>query len=87
MVVAYHVTETIVCHCFEVTEEQIRLLVDTVELQTFEEVSLHTGAGSGCTACRCRIRRMLAGPSITCGLADHCSQCGFHVAQCDCQTP
>jgi len=85
MSVVSRVTDTFVCHCFEVTEEQIRLLIDAVELQTVEEVSSHTGAGTGCTACRYRILRMLAGQPFTCGLADPCDRCGTCGGQCNCQ--
>lgn len=86
MAIGYHVSETVVCHCYAVTEQQIRLLMDAQALQTVEEVSLHTGAGTGCTACQCRIRRILAGQPISCGVVDACGLCGVHGGQCACQT-
>lgn len=77
-------TETLVCSCYDVTEGQIRRFIETFDTQTVEEVALHTGAGTGCTACHCRIRRMLAGLPATCSAADTCGTCGFHSTVCQC---
>jgi bacterioferritin-associated ferredoxin len=76
--------DSLVCYCYEVTEAQIRHFIETFDTQTVEEVTRHTGAGNGCTACHCRIRRMLAGLPATCGASDTCSTCGFSACSCEC---
>ena len=77
--------DTLVCSCYEVTETQIRRSIDAFDTQTIEQVALHTRAGTGCTACHYRIRRMLAGLPATCGAADLCSACGLSACSCECK--
>jgi bacterioferritin-associated ferredoxin len=74
-----------VCHCYEVSEAVIRATIDENGAQSMEEVTLHTQAGSACTACHCRIRRMLAGLSPQCSPFELCSECGFNTTQCACK--
>jgi bacterioferritin-associated ferredoxin len=74
-----------VCHCYEVTEADIRSVIRKIDAQSVEEVTLHTRAGAGCTACHYRIRRMLAGLASTCGPFETCTECGFDQNHCDCQ--
>lgn len=50
----------IVCHCMNITASDIRGAVQTGRHGSMREVSRCTGAGAGCTACRGRIRRMIA---------------------------
>lgn len=76
------IADVLVCYCYEVTETEIRRIIDTNEARTVEEVTVRTCAGSGCTACHCRIRRMLAGLPATC---DTCADCGFLVELCACR--
>lgn len=78
-------TSDFVCYCYEVTEAKIRATIDQHGAQSVEEVTLHTQAGSGCTACHCRIRRMLAGLSPKCSRFELCSECGFNTSQCACK--
>jgi bacterioferritin-associated ferredoxin len=74
-----------VCHCYEVTEVAIRSTIESIDAQSVEEVTLHTRAGAGCTACHCRIRRMLAGLAPTCGPFETCAECGYDQDRCECK--
>jgi bacterioferritin-associated ferredoxin len=77
--------ETLVCHCYEVTEEQIQRSIQSFDTQTVEEIARLTNAGNGCTACHYRIQRLLAGLPPTCAAADLCDTCGFHTTACECK--
>ena len=85
MAVGLQTTDVLVCHCFEVTESEIRRVIDTVDSQSVEDVRRHTAAGDGCTACHCRIRRMLAGLPASCGIYEVCAGCGFAETECACK--
>lgn len=50
----------IVCHCLNVTASDIHDAVRAGDAADIRDVSTCTGAGTGCTACRTRIRRMIA---------------------------
>lgn len=50
----------IVCHCLRVSRTEINEAIESGEVQTVRCVMRKTSAGSGCTACHCTIRRMLA---------------------------
>lgn len=50
----------IVCHCLRVSRTEINEAIDAGEVQTVKCVMRKTRAGSGCMACHCTIRRMLA---------------------------
>jgi NAD(P)H-nitrite reductase large subunit len=78
------VADAVVCHCYEVTESQILRMIDTDGAGTVEEVTSRTCAGSGCTACHWRIRRMLAGLPATCPTDEVCVNCGFESGGCAC---
>lgn len=54
-------TDRIVCHCLRVTESEISGAVVVAELETVKQVMDFTGAGSGCTACHCAIKKLLGG--------------------------
>jgi len=84
MSVGQQPVETLVCYCYDVTEEQIQRSIQTFDTQTVEEVARLTRAGTGCTACHCRIRRMLAGLPASC-TAEMCVTCGFHTSDCECK--
>lgn len=49
----------LVCHCLGVTKSQIRTTVELYGAATLDEVVDRTCAGTGCTACHCRIRKLL----------------------------
>lgn len=53
-------TERIICHCLRVTECEIRSSIAVGDLDSVKKVMDFTGAGSGCTACHCAIKRLLA---------------------------
>ncbi|REK10751.1 MAG: (2Fe-2S)-binding protein [Planctomycetota bacterium] len=84
MSVGQEIAGTLVCHCFEVTEEQVRSAIDAGKC-TLEDISSITSAGDGCMACVYRLRRLLAGMPAMCNPPGMCSQCGVHVEQCVCQ--
>jgi bacterioferritin-associated ferredoxin len=77
-------TDTVVCHCHSVTESVIRDSIDVLGATTVAEVTATTRAGSGCSGCHCRIRRMLAGKPAKCSLFDVCNACGFDTQLCEC---
>lgn len=85
MSVGFQTTDSVVCHCYAVTEGEIRRVIETGESRTVEEVRRNTLAGGGCTACQCRIQRMLAGLPATCGLYELCDRCGCGTADCVCR--
>ena len=47
----------IICHCFEVSREEIENAIREKGLKTVEEVGEATNAGTGCGGCRNRYRR------------------------------
>ena len=50
----------IVCHCLRINRGEINAAIDAGEVQSVKCVIRETSAGSGCTACHCTIRRMIA---------------------------
>jgi NifU-like protein len=55
-----HPEGEIVCHCFGVTDEQIRRAVRENNLTTVAEVTDYTKAGGGCEECHDRIAELIA---------------------------
>ena len=53
--------ERIVCHCFSVTEGEIRKVIRENHLTTVEQVTHFTKAGGGCGGCRDDIQAILDG--------------------------
>lgn len=53
--------EALICTCFGVTEEQIADSITDGDLQTVDQVSDATNAGSGCGSCRMLIQEILDG--------------------------
>lgn len=49
----------ILCHCYQVTEDEIRELIRHRAPGTVEEVTQATQAASGCSSCYDDIRRIL----------------------------
>lgn len=52
--------DRIVCHCLRVSETQVVDSIAVAGCETVRDVMQEIGAGSGCTACHCRIRELLA---------------------------
>jgi len=71
----------VVCHCFGVTESEIREAIQQHDLETAEQVTERTLAGAGCTACRRRIQRILQGLPPTCGVLSECRDCGLQAVE------
>lgn len=59
MMPAADATDSVICHCLRVKESEVVDAIAVTGAETVREVSRHTGAGSGCTACHCRIRELL----------------------------
>lgn len=75
----------IVCHCFQVSAQDIAEAIDAGGARTVEQVTEQTGAGGACQGCHCRIRRMLAGQSPDCGPCAFCTGCGTIKKLCACK--
>jgi NifU-like protein len=55
-----HAEGEVVCHCFGVTDEQIKRAVRENDLTTVAEVTDYTKAGGGCEECHDRIAELIA---------------------------
>ncbi|NLG14943.1 MAG: Fe-S cluster assembly protein NifU [Lentisphaerae bacterium] len=51
--------DRIVCHCFDVTEAEIRNVIRSNHLTTVEQVTYYTKAGGGCGGCKDEIQLIL----------------------------
>ena len=51
--------DRVICRCLQVKESQVVDVIAVTGAETVREVICQTGAGSGCTACHCRIRELL----------------------------
>lgn len=49
----------IICHCFEVSREEIEKAIQEKGLKTVEEVGENTNAGTGCGGCQEEIQEIL----------------------------
>gem|GEM_PF-704835 len=49
----------VICHCLQITEDQLVSAVTDFELRTILDVRRFTGAGEGCTACHRKIQLYL----------------------------
>ncbi len=52
-------TDPIVCHCLQVAESTVREAAAVCPFRTLAEIGRETGAGTGCTACHRRLRRLM----------------------------
>ncbi|MCB1076828.1 MAG: (2Fe-2S)-binding protein, partial [Verrucomicrobiae bacterium] len=77
-------TVKMVCHCLGLTEPDIRESIALLTHPTVEKVGEVTGAGTGCSGCRIRIRRLIEGKPA-CGRFGPCDQCGACRAVCGCE--
>ena len=48
------------CHCLRISRSQVTDCIAVTGAETVSEVADQTGAGSGCMACHCLIRELLA---------------------------
>jgi bacterioferritin-associated ferredoxin len=48
-----------VCHCLQITEDQLVTALTTHDLRTIRDVRRLTGAGDGCNACHRKIQLYL----------------------------
>ncbi len=78
-------TDTLICHCYQVTASSIIRAIDEGDAETIEEVTRLTSAGNGCGSCQCRIQRLLAGLPAECGPCSLCPGCGHIKNLCLCQ--
>lgn len=53
-------SDPLVCRCLQVCRSQIVDCIAVTGAESVRDVSGHTGAGSGCLACHCRIKNLLA---------------------------
>lgn len=62
------VPREVVCHCLQVTRDEIEATIEMGAARSVKCVIRETGAGGGCTACHCTIRNMLeaAGHTVVC---------------------
>jgi bacterioferritin-associated ferredoxin len=52
-------SETIVCHCLQVSENTLADAIAVCGASTVKELCRETGAGGGCTACHARLRELM----------------------------
>lgn len=52
--------DRIVCRCLKVTESEICNAIDIQLAETVHDVIAVSQAGSGCNACHCEIKRLIA---------------------------
>ena len=52
-----------ICHCHQVLASTIHAAIDRGE-SSLEDLKRCTGAGTGCGACQCRLKRMLLNLSV-----------------------
>ncbi len=51
---------TIVCRCLKVTAGEVQEALERTDISTVREVARQTGAGSGCMACHCTLKKLIA---------------------------
>ena len=76
----------VVCSCFGVKASTIKMVMNSAEATTSEEIAELTYAGTGCGACACRIERILAGFPAQCGPCSLCPACGHISKLCQCKS-
>lgn len=71
----------IVCHCLRVTESEVRQAITEEGACSLQDVMCMTGAGTGCTACHCRIRALLSEQPAFSPVQSSLSQLNMAVAE------
>lgn len=54
-----HCPLSTLCHCLRIERSQVEDCIAVTGAATVREVAEHSGAGSACMACHCRIRELL----------------------------
>ncbi|MEX0716814.1 MAG: (2Fe-2S)-binding protein [Planctomycetaceae bacterium] len=66
--------QLVVCHCLQISEDEVRDAIAIAGCCTLPQVRRCTGAGSGCTACHRRIVELLCEENLdaadACGLRE-----------------
>jgi NAD(P)H-nitrite reductase large subunit len=57
-------TETILCHCLQVSYAEVQTAIEIYGCATVRDVARQTGAGSGCTCCHQCIRELLSARQV-----------------------
>ena len=52
--------DPVLCRCLQVSRSQVVDCIAVSGAETVRQVAVMTGAGSGCLACHCRIKELLA---------------------------
>jgi len=52
--------DSIICRCFQVTKQEVHEAVASGNARTISQLRCQTNAGSGCMACLCKIKQLLA---------------------------
>jgi bacterioferritin-associated ferredoxin len=52
--------DSIICRCFKVTKQEVHDAVISGNARTISQLRCETGAASGCMACLCKIKQLLA---------------------------
>jgi bacterioferritin-associated ferredoxin len=52
--------DSIMCRCFQVTKQEVYDAVASGNARTISQLRCQTNAGSGCMACLCKIKQLLA---------------------------
>lgn len=53
-------TGRFVCHCLQVTNDEVREVVCKGLVSTLHDVRILTGAGAGCTACHYKLKQLIS---------------------------
>jgi bacterioferritin-associated ferredoxin len=53
-------TDRLVCHCLGIRESTVYEALDDPGVRSVRDVMQCTGAGTGCTACHCVLKRLIA---------------------------
>ncbi len=52
--------DSIICRCFQVTKAEVHEAVASGNARTISQLRCQTNAGTGCMACVCKIKQLLA---------------------------
>ena len=52
--------DSIICRCFKVTKQEVHDAIADGNARTISQLRCETGAASGCMACLCKIKQLLA---------------------------
>jgi bacterioferritin-associated ferredoxin len=53
------INDKVICICNEVSEQEIEIAIKTRKARSLQDISLLTGAGTGCGRCRRSVRGVL----------------------------